>query len=88
MQTSIRPAGPDTSGRETAQRCCDDDRQRREPDLISGLRSIDRLVQPVVQRDGTSCVLTAYTADYNHYRTHQSLDNEPPIKYARLSAAM
>ncbi|MFT4946119.1 MAG: putative transposase, partial [Natronomonas sp.] len=24
--------------------------------------------------------LTAYTADYNHHRSHQALDNQPPVK--------
>ena len=32
--------------------------------------------------------LTAYTAYYNHLRSHQALDNQPPIKYAKSSGAI
>lgn len=32
--------------------------------------------------------LTAYTAYYNHFRSHQALDNEPPIKHAKSAGAI
>ncbi len=32
--------------------------------------------------------LTAYTAVYNHLRSHQYLDNTPPIKYAKDGRAI
>ena len=32
--------------------------------------------------------LTAYTAYYNHFRSHQALDNQPPIKYAESTGAI
>ena len=32
--------------------------------------------------------LTAYTAYYNHFRSHQALDNEPPIRHAKSAGAI
>jgi len=32
--------------------------------------------------------LTAYTAYYNHFRSHQALDNQPPIKCAESTGAI